>query len=282
MADVIGKICLKLGILGIPVMFLIMMSSIFIEGIATSSSFMWIELPIGMIVWIIGWIALGIIIQAKASAEKDDEKAEIQPSAYAKVLSVRVSGKWDSDDIRSIVMKQKLRFVTQENEVFTKEFSIDVRLRDIPKIKVGRAYSLRYDPDDIQTIMLDELVDPIEIEKDRLRYLKVVYGVSDDNIEMYKKAKQIMGVVMKAVATGNIVNDNAEMELVINVIKENGASFKHISKVNVPNEYLAYTIPGSVLPVYYDESKEKVVLWFYDASGRGGMISLCPVLTISV
>ncbi|MCL2760796.1 MAG: hypothetical protein FWD70_04015 [Desulfuromonadales bacterium] len=88
--------------------------------------------------------------------------------------------------------------------------------------------------------------------------------ITRKTVDIRQNGVPAKGVILACTPTGRIVNGEGELQLKVNVTRPNGSTYEvNIAKC-VPQSGIAFTVPGSVVHVYYMPNDEQnIVIGFY-------------------
>lgn len=144
-----------------------------------------------------------------------------------------------------------VRFVTRDGEEVTATDKRIVMLAELPLLKNGIEVPVRYDPAQPRNIMLADEADPDELRGAKDTHDVATGRLTQETVALKNNGIDARGVVLASRPTGEIDHGSARIEMQLRVTRPNGSTFDVTTTKAVPQHALAFTVPGSVVHVFY-------------------------------
>lgn len=189
------------------------------------------------------------------------KKVKTGPLVVGTLVSIRQTGTYVNEQPQCALT---IQFTTQDGKQITAVDKEIISLTNLASLQPGAALPIRYNPLNPQEITIDAKADPKLIEQAKDQYLVATGQVTQEATNIKENGVQAKGVILSSTPTGNVVNGNGELELEVRVTRPDCSTYDVTATKAVPHSGLAYTVPGSVVHVFYmSDDEEKIVIGFY-------------------
>ncbi|MCL2760042.1 MAG: DUF3592 domain-containing protein [Desulfuromonadales bacterium] len=202
-----------------------------------------------------------------------EKQAAGQPLVVGKLLFLeRTKTYFNDKEMSQYEMSQctlTFQFTTQDGQQITATTE-----RIIPQVTLekeqfklmGLSY-LRYNPQSPQQITFIGSLD--NIKPDEKKHADEQYQIAigqwtQEAIDIRDKGTETKGVILKSNPTGNIVDGKSEVELQVRVTRPDNSTYEVSVTKHVPQNGMAFTVPGSIVHVFYmPDNEQHIVIGFY-------------------
>ncbi len=126
-----------------------------------------------------------------------------------------------------------------------------VPLTELPLFSTGIEVPIRYDPARPGSIMLADRASPGEVRDAKDKHDIATGRLTQETVDLKNNGIDARGVVLASRPTGEIDHGSARIEMQLRVTRPNGSTFDVTTTKAVPQHALAFTVPGSVVHVFY-------------------------------
>jgi hypothetical protein len=199
-----------------------------------------------------------------------EKRAVGQPLVVGKLLSLQQTATYFDDQNKMSQCTLTFQFTIQDGQQITATTE-----RIIPQVTLGKEQFqpgkglsyVRYNPQNPQQITLITSLDNIksgETKHADEQYQIAIGQWTQEGIDIRDKGTQTKGVILSSNPTGNIVDGRSEIELQVKVTRPDGSTYEVSVTKHVPQNGMAFTVPGSIVHVFYmPDNEQHIVIGFY-------------------